>query len=122
MSRVIHFDLVADDPDRAIAFYQEVFGWKIVKWDGPVEYWLVTTGPNEKPGIDGGLARRSETSTGTVYTIGVDSVDDYVTKIQAAGGEILRAKSAIPGVGWLAYCKDTEGNEFGVMQDDPDAA
>lgn len=118
MSRVIHFELPADDPDRAIAFYEKVFGWKFEKWGGPMEYWLIMTGPEDQPGIDGGLARRIDPSTGTENTIGVDSVDEAVAKIEANGGQVIRPKSAVPGVGWVAYCKDTEGNTFGLMEED----
>ena len=118
MSRVIHFELPADDPDRAIAFYEKVFGWKFEKWEGPMEYWLIMTGPEDQPGIDGGMARRTKPSIGTENTIGVDSVDEAVAKIEASGGEGLRPKSAVPGVGWVAYCKDTEGNSFGLMEED----
>ena len=121
MPRVIHFGITADDPHRAVAFYEKVFDWKIEKWDGPAEYWLITTGPADEPGIDGGLARRSDPDMGTENTIGVDSVDAYAAKIEANGGKVLRPKSAVPGVGWLAYCEDTEGNRFGIMQADPGA-
>jgi len=118
MPRVIHFEIPADDPQRAVAFYEKAFGWKIVKWEGPMEYWLVMTGPEGEPGIDGGLARRSAPGDSTVNTIGVDSVDAYVAKIVANGGKVIRPKAAVPGVGWLAYCQDTEGNVFGLMQED----
>jgi predicted enzyme related to lactoylglutathione lyase len=121
MSRVIHFELPADEPERAIAFYEQAFGWKFEKWDGPTEYWLVMTGPEDEPGIDGGLARRTDPSIGTENTIGVDSVDDAVVKVESNGGKVLRPKLAVPGVGWLAYCQDTEGNTFGLMQWDTSA-
>lgn len=121
MSRVIHFELPADDPQRAIKFYEKVFNWKFEKWEGPMEYWLISTGPEDEPGIDGGLAPRTQPETGTENTIGVASVDEAVAKIEASGGKITRAKSAVPGVGWLAYCEDTEGNKFGIMQNDPNA-
>lgn len=121
MPRVVHFEIAADDPERAAAFYRSVFGWKIEKWDGPMEYWVVTTGPKEEPGIDGGLGRRSEPGAGTENTIAVDSVDEAVKKVVAGGGKVTRPKHPIPGVGWLAYCADTEGNQFGLMQDDPSA-
>ena len=52
MKRIVHFDISADDPERAIKFYTNVFGWSIQKWDGPMDYWLVTTGPKDEPGID----------------------------------------------------------------------
>ena len=68
-----------------------------------------------------GRARRTEPGAGTENTIGVDSVDEAVDKVVAGGGKVTRPKHAIPGVGWLAYCADTEGNQFGVMQDDPAA-
>lgn len=89
MSRVVHFGIPADDPERSIKFYKTVFGWNFEKWDGPIEYWLVMTGPEDQPGID--------------------------------GGQVIRPKMAVPGVGWMAYIKDTEGNIFGLMESDPGA-
>jgi len=64
MSRVVHFEIPADNPERSIKFFESVFGWKIEKWDGPIEYWVVMTGDEEEPGIDGGLARRENPETG----------------------------------------------------------
>lgn len=121
MFRVEHFDIAADDPDRAVEFYSEVFGWKIEKWEGPMEYWLVTTGPDDQPGINGGIAKRQDPSQSTSNTIGVKSVDEHVAKITDAGGRVVRPKSSIPGVGYFALCQDTEGNVFGIMQEDPEA-
>lgn len=123
MSRVIHFELTAEDPARAIAFYEKVFGWQLNKWDGPVEYWLISTGPEDEAGIDGGLSRRAETQgSGTVNTVGVASVDTAAVLVKANGGEIIQPKRAVPGVGWMVYCRDSEGNAFGMMEDDPTAA
>jgi hypothetical protein len=121
MSRVVHFEIPADDPDRASGFYQQVFGWQINKWDGPEPYWLITTGDNNQPGINGGLMKRRHPDQPVVNTIDVLSVDDYVAKISQHGGEIVVPKMAVPGVGWLAYFKDTEGNIFGIMQSDDSA-
>ena len=121
MSRVVHFELPADDPERAIAFYEKALGWKFVKWEGPMEYWLVKTGPEDQPGIDGALAPREDPDTGIVNTIDVKDLDAMVEKVVAAGGAVVRPKMAVPGVGWMAYCQDTEGNLFGMMQDDPTA-
>ena len=121
MARVVHFEIAADDPERAAAFYRSVFGWQIQKWDGPMEYWVITTGPKEEPGIGGGLGRRTEPGSGTENTVGVESVDKAVQQVIANGGQVTHPKHAVPGVGWLAYCKDTEGNQFGIMQDDPSA-
>lgn len=118
MARVVHFELVADDPERATQFYRNVFGWKIEKWDGPQDYWLISTGDPGTPGIDGGIMRRAEWTPPTTNTVDVESVDDAVAGIVANGGTILAPKMPVPGVGYLAYCKDTEGNTFGVMQVD----
>jgi predicted enzyme related to lactoylglutathione lyase len=121
MPRVVHFDIGADDPERAIKFYTEVFGWHIDKWEGPIEYWLITTGEQSDPGINGGLARRQDPTQSTLNTIDVPSVDEFIEKTTAAGGKVLQPKMAIPGVGWYATCQDTEGNAFGLMEEDESA-
>lgn len=121
MPRVIHFELPADNPDRAVQFYSDVFGWKFQKWAGPQDYWLVSTGEGG-PGINGGLLRRSHPGASTANTVDVTSVDEAVRSVEKAGGTIVAPKMPIPGVGYLAYCQDTEGNTFGVLQADPAAA
>lgn len=121
MPRVVHFEIPVDDPERAVAFYQDVFGWKIEKWDSPFDYWLVTTGAGEDPGIDGGITRRGDIGV-TTNTVDVDDIDKYVGRVVAAGGTVLAPKTAVPGVGYLAYCVDPDGNFFGLMQADENAA
>ncbi len=121
MPRVIHFEIPAEDADRAVAFYTKAFGWKISKWGGPANYWLITTGEDKEPGINGAITEKSETVPATTNTISVPSFDDAVKKITVAGGKILTPKMAVPGVGYMAYCKDTEGNAFGIMQLDASA-
>ena len=118
MSRVIHFELPADNLERAAGFYKQVFGWQIQKWEGPEEYWLVTTGPAEQPGINGGLLKRQHPGAGTCNTIGVASLDQTVASVAKSGGKTVVPRMAIPGIGYLAYCTDTEGNVFGVLQPD----
>jgi predicted enzyme related to lactoylglutathione lyase len=125
MPRVVHFDIDSDDPERAIGFYSGVFGWKFEKWDGPMDYWLVTTGPDDEPGIDGGLAKRMEGGpllNAYNNTIEVPDADEYAAKVRENGGQTLMDKMAIPGVGWFVPCVDTEGNNFGLMQSDESAA
>jgi predicted enzyme related to lactoylglutathione lyase len=127
-SRVVHFEIHAEDPERAADFYTQVFGWTIRKWEGPAEYWLVVTGSQGEPGINGGLLRRRITFEGGdavnafVCSIDVPSVDDYAGRIVAHGGAIVVPKMAIRGVGWVLYAKDTEGNIFGIAHADPSAA
>jgi predicted enzyme related to lactoylglutathione lyase len=125
MPRPIHFEIQADDPARVIKFYETLFGWAFSKWDGPMPYWLVSTGPADQPGINGGLHPRlgarpvpDQAVIGFVCTVDVDSVDAYAAKAVKAGGSICVPKMAIPGVGWLAYAKDTEGNLVGMMESD----
>ena len=137
MNRVIHFEIHAAEPDRLIKFYGDVFGWEINEWKlpgGPMlpenRYWFVITAPegSGEPGIDGGIvARRGPLPVGTepvtsfVSTIHVPSVDEFIKKIEAAGGKNTVPKMAVPGLAWLAYCNDPEGNIFGIYEDDKNA-
>ena len=118
MPRPIHFDLTVDNPERAMKFYKDIFGWKFEKWNGPMEYWMVTTGDEKEPGINGGLSKRGESGMPNMNTIGVSSVDKFSKMIQDGGGKILMPKSPIPGIGWFATCQDTEGNIFGIIEED----
>ncbi|HEY9402739.1 MAG TPA: VOC family protein [Pyrinomonadaceae bacterium] len=124
MPRVIHFELSADEPERAVKFYDEVFGWKTQKWDGPQSYWLLETGEEGQPGINGGLMKRSENPlppSSVTNTIDVPSVDDYSQKITGHGGKVVMPKFVVAGIGHMAYCEDTEGNIFGIMEIDASA-
>jgi len=125
MNRVVHFEFDVENPDRAIKFYSEVFGWQISGWGGPINYWLISTGPKEDAGIDGGMMLRKERDknfgSGALNTIEVSSVDDYIKKIEKNGGKAITPRMPIPSVGYMAYCKDTEGNIFGIMHNDPEA-
>ncbi len=105
-----------------------MFGWKIEKWKGPMGYWNITTGKQEEPGIDGGLMKRQggEPRADTpisayVCTIDVPDIDEYLNKIPKHGGKVTMEKRPIHGVGWFAYCLDTEKNIFGIMQTDINA-
>lgn len=116
MNRVVYFEFSADEPERASEFYRNVFGWNIMKWEGPIDYWLVTTGEQGTPGIDGGIKDKPQTDLTTVVTVEVESVDDVLENVVASGGEILMPKTEIPGVGFHAYFRDTEGNTVGLME------
>lgn len=118
MARVVHFEINATDPERAIKFYKEAFGWSFEKWDGPFDYWLVTTGEKNQMGIDGGLAKGEVKKGSSVNTLGVENLDESIKKVERSGGKIVRAKNSIPGIGWIAYFEDTEGNEFGMIEPD----
>ncbi len=121
MPRVVHFEIPAEDPDRAVKFYSEVFNWKIEKWAGPVDYWLATTGSDNEPGINGAIMKRQNQQATVTNTIEIPSVDDFLNNIVANGGKIIAPKMPVPGVGYAAYFSDTEGNVFGLMQPDTSA-
>ncbi|MBN2230894.1 MAG: VOC family protein [Candidatus Thorarchaeota archaeon] len=121
MPRVIHFEIVTDDPERTQQFYEAVFDWKVEKWNGPMDYWFLMTGESDEPGIDGAFGLRQSQDDHVINTIDVDDIDKYVDLIKENGGEIIRPRSTIPGVGYLAYFKDSEGNLWGLMQDDSSA-
>jgi predicted enzyme related to lactoylglutathione lyase len=121
MARVTHFEIHAVNPERAVDFYTNVFDWKISKWNGPMDYWLIDTG--EGDGINGGLLpRRGEgPHEGTainsfVCTVNVHSLNDAIVAIEKAGGQIVVEKVEVPGVGWLCYAKDLDGNIFGILE------
>jgi uncharacterized protein len=127
MSRVVHFEIHAENPARASQFYTTVFGWNIQKW-GDLDYWLVTTGAPNQPGINGGMFPRQgpppiepNPISAFVCSIDVDDIDVAMGRVVTAGGTIVVPKRALPGVGWTAYGKDTEGNIFGLSQSDPQA-
>jgi uncharacterized protein len=125
MPRPTHFEISADDPDRAARFYEQVFAWKVQKWGGPEgapDYWLITTGPDDEPGINGGMARRPMgPAAGTTNTVSVPNLEEYADAVTKSGGRVTTEKMTIPGVGWLAYAEDTEGNAFGIIQNDENA-
>ena len=126
MPRVIHFEIVADNPERAMKFYKEVFGWEFNKWDGPQDYWLVKTGEDSQPGINGGLTPKTNQGSGNTggritNSIDVPSIDEFSNKISMEGGKVLSPKMPIPGVGYVAICEDTEGISFGIIQYDRNA-
>jgi hypothetical protein len=123
MNRVIHFEIQADNIDRAKKFYEKVLGWKIEKYENKeksdmMDYWLIMTGEERTPGIDGGMYLRPADDKIYTYdcTIDVDDIDKAVEAVKANGGTITREKSELPGVGWFASAKDTEGNRFALMQ------
>ena len=125
---IVHFEIHANDIERAKRFYGDLFDWTCTEANVGMEYWLITTGrssgPNgERLGIDGGLLAKGGRDGGEgaspnayVCTIGVEDIDATLEKATKAGAEIQMPKDRLPGVGWLCYLKDLEGNIFGVLQ------
>ena len=131
MSRVVHFEIQVDDIERAKAFYAAAFGWSFEDYGAFTgsPYWGIVTGPEDEPGINGGLLQRPapapSTQHGTnafVCTVGVGDYDGAERRILDAGGQVALPKTALVGMAWQGYYLDTEGNTFGVHQPDPEAA
>lgn len=121
-NRVIHFEIQADDVQRASKFYRDVFGWEInqimTQEQGGMDYWGLKTGEDGTPGINGGLYRRNPNDQIHTFdcTIQIEDIDKSIEDVKKSGGTIITEKAEIPGVGWFAGAKDTEGNKFGLMQ------
>lgn len=122
MSRVVHFEIHAAEPEALVDFYAYVFGWTFTPWEGPWPYWLIETG-EAPPGINGGLIqRRGEAPTdgqpvnAFVCTVGVDDLEATVARALERGGALAVAAADVPGIGVLAYLRDPDGNIVGVLQ------
>ncbi|MBV9100812.1 MAG: VOC family protein [Candidatus Dormibacteraeota bacterium] len=118
--RPSHFEIPVDDPDRAEAFYRDVFGWTFQRFEGAPSYYGMATTGDENPGINGALFQRSP-EAGTSLTMSVDSIESAVARIREHGGGVVQDKTPIPGMGYFATCEDTEGNRFGIFTNDPSA-
>ncbi|HEY3310951.1 MAG TPA: VOC family protein [Anaerolineales bacterium] len=121
MNRFTHFELATPDPEKTAAFYRDIFGWQVQKWEGPVDYYLITSGDPSTPGINGGLMQTGGDFAGTINTIEVEDIDAYLAKVLAAGGTVAMPKDIIPGVGYQAYFKDNTGILVGLHQADEKA-
>ena len=117
MPSVVHFEIAVDNSERAIKFYSAVFGWKIQKWD-QFDYWLANTKEEGEPGIDGAFMKREMAEQNIINTIEVPSIDTFMIRIKENEGTVLTPKMIIPGVGYTARCRDTEGNIFGILEVD----
>ena len=125
---VVHFEIPADQLERAVEFYRELFGWDFEHMGGPTDYWLVKTVPTDaegkptSPGVNGGIMRRMMPGQAPVNYISVENVDEFARKAERLGATLVLPKMPVPGMGWFAQLKDTEGNMFAIWQHDPAAA
>jgi uncharacterized protein len=122
-NNVAHFAITAIDVDRARAFYEQVFGWRFEAW-GPPGFYLIRTGTDEEPGLQGALQASSEYAAppgvgGVEITVAVEDVTQIARLVEKAGGRIFLGEARIPGVGTLVKFEDTEGNRGCVMQYEP---
>lgn len=119
MPTIVHFDLPADDPERAKKFYEKLFDWKFDKVPMSTPYYLIETKDLEgNPAVRGGMGKRGVPEQKISNYIGVTSVDEYIEKVKKLGGKIIMPKTKIAGWGYLAICVDTEENTFGLWEED----
>ena len=120
---IIHFEIPADDVEKLRRFYSELFGWRIERLPGPMDYWMIETVPVDdkgvalRPGVNGGMMKRQNPEHRPVNYIAVESVDEYVKRIEALGGKVVVPKMEVPGIGWWALAIDPEGNQFAILQE-----
>jgi hypothetical protein len=120
MFGVCHFEIPADDVERARKFYGELFGWKIEKFTGPtpMAYWSIATGADTggMSMLGGGMMQRMTPQQQITVYIEVPSVDEYVDRVKKLGGRVCFPKTAVPGMGYFAVCLDLEDNGFGLWE------
>lgn len=122
MPTITHFDISADNVERAKKFYTDLFDWKFEKVPGPSEYYLITTTDEQgNIGVGGGMAKREQPGDAITNFIDVPSIDEYIPKVEQLGGKVITPKQTVPGFGYLAVCLDTENNIFGLWETDEKA-
>ncbi len=128
MGRLIHFEIHATDPEALVRYYSELLGWEF-DLQPQIEYWVIRTGPEGEPGINGGLLRRpvpgpagGPALNAFVCTVEVGDLDGALARSAELGGEVALPRMPVTGLGWLAYVKDPDGNTLGLLQPDPAAA
>ncbi len=119
-SRVVHFEIPIDEPERASRFYRDVFGWNVNQWEGQ-DYWIMESGGGEGYGTNGALHPRQAAPDGVTIYMSVDDIDEAMQKIKEAGGHLLTGKMPVPGMGYSAHFRDSEGNAIGLFQVDSSA-
>ena len=116
MPRVVHFELLSNDPEQSVRFFQDAFGWKSQTWEGQT-YWLVDTG-EEELGINGGIMRTSDFphAQNALCTLLVDDIGEALGKVEAAGGKVILPERAVGEAGFAAYAADPQGLVFGLWK------
>ncbi|MGH7545849.1 MAG: VOC family protein [Gemmatimonadota bacterium] len=110
---VVHFEIPADNPERLGRFYTDLFGWRVEKWPGPLDYWLLYTRTPGAAAIDGGMYRRELPDQRPVNYVHVHSAEEFSEKAKLLGGRVILPRTQVPGVGYVAILADPEGNPIG---------
>ena len=111
-----------DEIERAKNFYTELFGWKIERAPGPIEYYGISTATADgEKGLGGGMAKREKPNQTITNYVDVSSIDECLAKVEGLGGKTVLPKTPVPGIGYTAVCLDTENNAFGLWECDESA-
>ncbi len=119
---LIHFEIPANDVEKLKQFYEQVFGWKILQYPGPIDYWIIQTVPTDekgmlkRPGVNGGMYKKPQPEIKPINYYAVESITDFLAKIEKLGGKVIIPKEEVPDVGWVAAAMDPEGNQFALIE------
>jgi predicted enzyme related to lactoylglutathione lyase len=119
---IIHFEIPAEDVDKLKSFYENLFGWKIMKTPGDfMEYWVIQTVPIDdqgmpkRPGVNGGMYKKQSESNIPVNYIRVEDIDRALVRVVKLGGKVTMGKQEVPGIGYVAQIRDPEGNPIAMI-------
>jgi|LSQX01.2.fsa_nt_gb predicted enzyme related to lactoylglutathione lyase len=115
-SPLIHFELVADNPEGLADFYRKLFDWKIEKFEGGMDYWNIDTG--SMPG--GGMAKREGPEQIQTIYFDVPSIEQHLEKAQQLGAKVIVEKTPVEQMGWIAQIVDPQGNMIGLWETNPE--
>jgi len=119
---LVHFEIPAVDVEKLKQFYEQLFGWKIQEYPGPIDYWTIQTVPVDangtplRPGVNGGLYRKPEPNIRPLNYCSVESINDCLVRLEKLGGKVISPKQEVPDVGWVAAAVDPEGNPFAFIE------
>jgi uncharacterized protein len=111
--QVVHVEIPSDDTGKAQEFYSSLFGWEFTNVPGPFEYRMANVA--DRHGV--GLTNMEPGKRGVRIYFDVDDINAGVARVKELGGT-AGEPGPVPGMGWFAVCKDVEGNEFGLWQND----
>jgi predicted enzyme related to lactoylglutathione lyase len=113
---IVHIEIPADDTEKGREFWGSLFGWEFQSYPGPSEYHMTRLGDQQGAAI----TNMEPGKRGTRAYFSVDDVNASAARVRELGGEADEAMP-VPNMGWFATCKDTQGNEFGLWQNDESA-
>ncbi len=119
---LVHFEIPAVDVEKLKQFYEQLFGWKIQEYPGPIDYWTIQTVPVDangmplRPGVNGGLYRKPEPNIRPLNYYSVESINDCLVRLEVLGGKVISPKQEVPDIGWVAAAVDPEGNPFALIE------